>query len=207
MLFPECFLQGYFTNKESVTNLAIKMASQEFSEILEFLSDLQVTIVVGFIEKSDAGCAGTEYYNTAVPIRGGRTIYIYRKSGLLDGEKDGFDPGRERPTFEVSGQIVGINICYDLNFNTAVQPLVSKGARILVCPCNNIMPFAKAERLKTAHDDIRAQRCRDKGILLVSSDVTGTRDGRISYGPNAVIDPHGATVDQVPLMTEGMVVF
>jgi len=93
-----------------------------------------------------------------------------------------------------------------VNFNTAVQPLVSKGARILVCPCNNITPFAKAERLKTAHNDIRAQRCRDKGILLVSSDVTGTRDGRISYGPNAVIDHHGATVDQVPLMTEGMVV-
>lgn len=108
---PRVFLQGYFTTKESFTNLAIKMASQEFSDLLEFLSDLQVTIVVGFIEKSDAGCAGTEYYNTAVPIRGGRTICRYRKSCLLDGEKDGFDPVRERPTFEVSGQIVGINIC------------------------------------------------------------------------------------------------
>ena len=156
VLFPECFLQGYFTDKDSVTRLAITMASPEFSAILEFLSDLQITIVLGFIERSDARCAGSVYYNTAVAVRGGKTICRYRKCCLLDGERDSFEPGLEYPTFEVSGQITGINICYDLNFDAAVQPLVTKGARVLVCPCNNMMPYAKAEALKRVHNDIRA---------------------------------------------------
>jgi hypothetical protein len=41
-------------------------------------------------------------------------------------------------------------------------------------------------------------------VWLLSSDVTGERGGRISYGPTAVIDPRGTVVDQVPLMTTGM---
>ena len=37
-------------------------------------------------------------------------------------------------------------------------------------------------------------------------DVTVARDGPISYGPTAVINPKGTVVAQVPLLEPGMVV-
>jgi carbon-nitrogen hydrolase len=44
------------------------------------------------------------------------------------------------------------------------------------------------------------------GVWVISSDVTGERDDRISYGPTAVIDPAGNVVAQVPLLETGRVV-
>lgn len=43
-------------------------------------------------------------------------------------------------------------------------------------------------------------------MWLLSSDVTGEREGKIAYGPTALIDPSGKVVEQVPLMTEGLLV-
>jgi predicted amidohydrolase len=63
-----------------------------------------------------------------------------------------------------------------------------------------------AEQWKLRHNEIRSQRAQEEGTWLLSSDVTGERNGWISYGPTAVIDPSGAVIAQVPLMTAGMVV-
>ena len=108
--------------------------------------------------------------------------------------------------FALSGQKVGLNICFDLNFPTATQAVTDQGAGVLLCPCNNMMPLAKAEKYKPLHNAIRAERCREAHVWMVSADVTGSRDGRISYGPTAALNPCGEVVDQVPLMTEGMIV-
>jgi len=42
---------------------------------------------------------------------------------------------------------------------------------------------------------------------LVSADVTGERDGRISWGPTAVLNPVGEVVAQLPLEQPGLLVF
>jgi hypothetical protein len=63
-----------------------------------------------------------------------------------------------------------------------------------------------AEQCKDLHHSMRADRARETGMWVVSSDVTGVRDSRIAYGPTSVISPRGEVVQQVPLMTTGMVV-
>lgn len=63
-----------------------------------------------------------------------------------------------------------------------------------------------AEDWKYRHNVVRCKRARDSRVWLLSSDVTGQRDGRVSYGPTALIDSTGSVVAQVPLMTTGMVV-
>jgi predicted amidohydrolase len=63
-----------------------------------------------------------------------------------------------------------------------------------------------AERYRAIHNEIRALRAKEHGMWLMSSDVTGDRDGRICYGPTAVIDPAGNVVGYVPLLQTGMVV-
>jgi len=175
------------------------LASPEFSRILRSLKDFQSTIVIGLIE-SERGAR----FNSAIVVRRGALVARYRKTHLLEKETSVFEPGHDYPVFEAGGVTVGINICYDTNFPEAVESVARAGAKLVVCPCNNMMSRATAEEWKYRHNEVRAMRAREARVWLLSSDVTGERDGRISYGPTAVIDPGGRVVEQVPLMTTGM---
>ena len=81
------------------------------------------------------------------------------------------------------------------------------GATLLVCPANNMMPRAKAETYRSVHNSVRAERCRETGLWLISADVTGERDGRIGWGPTAVIAPSGAIAAQLPIEQPGLLLF
>ena len=72
---------------------------------------------------------------------------------------------------------------------------------------NNMMPRDKAEIFRERHNSVRGERCRETGLWLISSDVTGERDGRIAWGPTAVLNPEGQVVAQLPLEEPGLLVF
>jgi predicted amidohydrolase len=199
--FPECFLQGYDVRAEHVREVAIDLRSSEFAHILRSLEVCEPVIVVGVIERE-----GSRFYNSAVAIDHGKVVSHYRKTHLLNGEQSVFEAGKDYPVFEVHGTKVGINICYDLNFSEAIMAASDAGAELVACPCNNMMRRSTAEEWKLRHNEIRAARAREGSVWLVSSDVTGEEGDRISYGPTAVIDPKGMVIDQVPLMTTGMLI-
>jgi 5-aminopentanamidase len=194
-------LQGYDVRAEHVAEVAIDLRSTEFDHMLHELERLQPVIVVGLIERE----AGT-FYNSAVAIDGGKVIARYRKANLLKGEQSIFEPGDGFPIFDDAGIKVGINICYDLSFAESIRRAAAAGAELLACPCSNMMPRKMAEGWKPRHNEMRSRYAREQGVWIVSSDVTGERDGWISYGPTAVIDPAGTVIDQVPLLETGMVV-
>ncbi len=100
--------------------------------------------------------------------------------------------------FEVSGLRFGLNVCYDLRFPEGAAAVAAQGADLLVAPCNNMFSSVRAEQWKHVHNEIRAERAKETGLWLLSSDVTGARDGKVSYGPTALIDPNGDVADQVP---------
>jgi predicted amidohydrolase len=107
--------------------------------------------------------------------------------------------------FQVNGLTLGINICYDTHFPEAAVALAAKGAKLIVCPSNNLMSHAKAMAYKDVHNRVRADRTRETGMWLISSDVTGESEGRLALGPTAVINPAGEVVMQVPLGGTGLV--
>jgi len=108
--------------------------------------------------------------------------------------------------FELNGVTYGINICFDTNFPDAAAPLAAQGARLMLVPAQNMMERSAAEEWKLLHNRIRAERVREAGMWLVSSDVTGARDDlRVAYGPTSVMNPEAEVVAQVPLMATGMV--
>jgi predicted amidohydrolase len=156
--------------------------------------------VFGFIEKLQ-GCL----FNSAAVMHGGKLLGCYRKNHLLSGESI-FNPGGVYPVFERRGLRFGINICHDTNFADASAALAKQGAQLVLCPANNMMRRHVAEEFKLLHNQIRSLRAKENGVWVISSDVTGERDDRISYGPTAVIDPAGNVVAQVPLLQTGMVV-
>jgi predicted amidohydrolase len=200
LCFPECYLQGYLCDAQSANEHAMILNSNEFDALLMRLSDFRCTFVFGLIEKDDG-----RLFNSAAVVHQGKLLGSYRKTHLLSGESI-FAPGTAYPTFERDGLRFGINICYDTNFSESAAALAEQGARLILCPANNMLRREVADRYKLLHNEVRARRAREHGLWLISADVTGERDGRISYGPSAVIDPEGNVVAQVPLLQTGMVV-
>ena len=201
LCFPEGFLQGYLTEEAPAQRHAFDLASPAFAAVLDQFPKTGPMIVVGLIEIDDG-----QLFNTAIVVERGRLIGRYRKTHLLGGESC-FEAGRDAPIFEVGGLRFGINICYDTNFPEAARKIADGGASLIVCPANNMMSQKNAEAFKHVHNAARGERCRETGLWLISSDVTGERDGRIAWGPTAVLNPAGEVAAQLPLEKPGLLVF
>lgn len=199
LVFPEGFLQGYLTDEAAARRVALDLGSPTFAAVLDQLPGPM--IVMGLIEVADG-----RLYNTAVVVDRGVLVGRYRKTHLLGGEA-AFEPGDDSPVFEVGPLRFGINICYDMNFPQAAAKVAGGGAALIVCPANNMMARQTAERWKLLHNPARGERCRETGLWLISADVIGERDGRISWGPTAVLNPAGEVAAQLPLEQPGLLVF
>ena len=143
------------------------------------------------------------YFNAAAILERGELVRCPRKTHITEGEQQVFEPGDAYPVFDLDGLKFGINICYDMQFPEAAAAVAAAGAALLVCPANNMLTRANAESWKYRHNELRCEHARKSALWLLSSDVTGSRGERISYGPTALIDPSGTVTDQVPLMETG----
>lgn len=198
LCFPEGYLQGYLTDEASARRVALDISSSRFNNLMKRFPKIGPTIVMGFIEVSMG-----KLFNSAVVIEGTTTVGCYRKRHLLPGES-AFSAGADTPVFNAGGLKFGINICYDTNFPAVAQRVADSGATLIVCPANNMMRRDRAEIFRDAHNSIRGDRCRETGLWLVSADVSGERDGRVSWGPTAVLNPEGDVVKQLPLGEPGL---
>jgi predicted amidohydrolase len=201
LCFPEGFLQGYLTDETLARRNALDLASPAFGAVLDRLPKTGPMIVMGLIEVEKG-----RLFNTAIVVDHGAFIGRYRKVHLLAGEQI-FDAGSDSHVFEISGLRFGVNICYDTNFAEAARKVADLGASLIVCPANNMHHRKTSEALKNVHNSVRAERCRETGVWLVSADVTGHRGERISWGPTAVLNPAGEVVAQLPLEKTGLLVF
>jgi len=200
LCFPEGFLQGYLLDETPARRSALDLTSPAFEAVLNRLPKTGPMIVIGLIEVE-----GGRLFNTAIVVDRDVLIGRYRKVYLLSGEHI-FDAGSDSPVFEVDGLRFGINICYDTNFPDAARKVADLGASLIVCPANNMHRRKTTEALKTVHNSVRGERCRETGLWLVSADVTGERDGRISWGPTAALNPAGEVVAQLPLERTALLV-
>ncbi|HXH61783.1 MAG TPA: carbon-nitrogen hydrolase family protein, partial [Fimbriimonadaceae bacterium] len=128
-----------------LSTVAIDLATADFERVLKEFEALEPVVVVGLVERE-----GDFLYNSAVAIRRGKLLRRYRKVHLLRGEEIAFEPGTEAMVFDVDSARIGINICCDLNFHESVERCAKAGAKVLVCPCSNMMPGAWAEEWKPA---------------------------------------------------------
>ncbi len=201
LCFAECFLQGYLTNEVSARRCALDLKSPAFAAMLKRLPHTGPMIVMGMIEIENG-----QLFNSAIVVDHGVLVGRYRKAHLLDGEMI-FTPGTESPIFECAGLRFGINICFDTNFPEAARKIADLGATLIVCPANNMLRRKKSEALKDVHNAARGERCRETGLWLISADVTGEREGSVSLGPTAILNPDGQVAAQLPLEQTGLLVF
>lgn len=201
LCLPECFLQGYLTDERAARHNALNLSSVQFQDLLDQLPEEAPVTAVGLIELE-----GEDLYNTAVVIVRRSVVGRYRKRHLLGGERC-FRPGNDVPVFHADDLRFGINICFDTNFADGAASVAQQGASLILCPANNMMQRPAASEWKDKHNAVRGERCRETGLWLVSADVTGARDGRVAWGPTAVLNPAGEVVAQLPLDAPGLLVF
>lgn len=196
--FPEAFLQGYLTSASHIERFAFPIDAPEIENLISRLPVNSPTVVLGFIEALDTGFA-----NSAAIIQNQKVIGCYRKTHLL-AQEIVFTAGDTYPVFDADGLRFGVNICYDTNFPEASQRVRDQGADLLVCCANNMLPRATAEKWKTRHNLIRGERCRETGLWMLSSDVTGNRDENVAWGPTSLLNRNGDVVAEVPLDKTGL---
>jgi predicted amidohydrolase len=92
------------------------------------------------LDLAETGPNGTSYANAAVLFdRKGEVVGIYRKahpvayvgSNELEG---GITPGKDFPVFDCDFGKLGVQICWDLQFDDGWQALADKGAEIVAWP-------------------------------------------------------------------------
>ncbi len=197
VLFPEAFLQGYLAQPDHVARYAL----DDLTPVLRRLIGARPVLVFGVLERR-----GGQYFNSAVVVKGGRLLGVYRKTHLYGSEETVFAAGNSYPVFDGDGIRWGVNICYDTRFPAAAAAVRDQGAQVLLVLSQNMMPTDRAREWQDKHNEIRRERVRETGMWLVSADVTGERGGdRIGLGPTCAIDPSGEIVAQVPLGSPGMI--
>lgn len=198
-LFPECYLPGYSSDAQVVARRAIAIDSPVFKQALQQLSAFNTDFILGFFEQRVAGI-----YNSAAVLRQGQLIDVYAKQ--YPNER-GVLPGSASPVFEKSGYTYGINICNDANYPACAAELSQQGARLLCYPLNNMLSPATAEKWRSKSIDNLRQRAMETGCWLVSADVVGKHEGKISHGCTCIVAPDGRVVARVAEGQEGVTVF
>lgn len=198
-LFPECYVQGYTTDRATIARRAMTVDGPAFADFLSMLPTTGVDVVVGFIERRDDG-----YYNSAALIGDGVVKGVYAKNH--PNERD-FLPGREAPVFRTAGLTFGVNICFDANFPESARRLRAQGAELICYPLNNMLAAATAATWRSRSVENLRQRAIETGCWVASSDVVGALGQQISYGCTCIVDPRGEVVARVAEGDEGVAMF
>ncbi len=143
LCLPECFLTGYFRKPAPATRNSIDLDSARFDTILDELAGFDSTLILGLIERSDAGL-----FNSAAVVERGKLVGRYRKQHLVE---SAFEAGNDAPVFERNGIRFGVNICFDANFPEAARDLAERGAALIFYPLNNSLPWRVARRWRRRH--------------------------------------------------------
>lgn len=202
-VFPECYLQGYATDRQTIGQRAMALDDPVFLTILTSLRDIRATAVIGVIEQREAA-----FYNSAVVIPSGEVIGVYAKAHP---NEDGFTAGADFPVFAVGGWPFGINICNDANFPATAARVAGPradgpSARVLCFPLNNMLEPAVADRWRQRSIVNLRQRAVETGCWVVSADVVGQHAGRYSYGCTSIVNPAGVMVAQAAEHAEGVAI-
>jgi len=195
LLFPEAWLLGHAYDAATIRARA-EAAATALPALCDRVAAFPTTLVVGAFE-----AGGRRLFNHAVVIEGGRVVGRYAKAHPNEA---GVTPGTAFPIFERSGLHYGINICNDANHPEAAARLAEQGADLILLPLNNLLRPETAERWRAKSLANLVARARETGCWVVSADVAGTVDDRLSYGCTAIVSPQGNLVARVPELQEGV---
>lgn len=153
-----------------------------------------VVVVSGFVES-----AGDAVHNTVVAVGAAGVLAAYRKVHLYDAfgirESDWLTPGAldQRAVFDIAGQRIGLQTCYDIRFPESSRLLVDAGADVFVVPAEWVRGPQKERHWKT----LLSARAIENTVHVIAADHAPP----VGAGCSMIIDPMGialAALGEVP---------
>lgn len=198
VLFPETFLQGYFSEESMARKGALDLME---TNIFNGLSNLKPTIILGLNEKCD-----DKIYNTAAIIENGKVIGKAQKFSTYP-PYNYYSLSDEFPVFEKNGVRYGICICCDINYTKPAETLAKHGAQIIFVPMWNIIKRTHS-LLPHMHNKAHLQsKATENKVWLVCSDVISSSDLETGVGASCIIDPYGTVVSTAQPLTENLIIY
>ncbi len=180
LVFPELTLIGFSMD----TSLAERFEESEsiscFSKLCRRYS---VDCVFGLSETD-----GGRFYNSLIHIdKHGEVTSKYRKMHPFSYGKEIYDAGDSCSSFNLSGNQIGLSICYDLRFPELYQQL-SKHCRCIIVSAN--WPEKRAEHWIT----LLKARAIENQCFVLGCNCVGDQQGMAYSGDSIVVSPDGEVV-------------
>lgn len=198
--FPEMNLTGY-SNREEIAEYAINARGPEIEKLVSLAVDQQITLLVGFAEKT---ANGRLYASHAVITLEGRRA-VYRKLHLAPPEADRFSPGKNLPVFHWAGTRFGIQLCYDAHFPELSTQMAEADTDVIFIP--HASPRGQAADKHQSWMRHLPARAFDNGLFVVACNQTGDNHNGLVFPGNAVVfSPSGAVIETRLSGDPGMIV-
>jgi predicted amidohydrolase len=109
------------------------------------------------------------------------------------------------PVFRAKGITFGIIICHDSSFVEPALTMRWKGARLLFSPHYNSISTARMDEHRKKVRNNHVGLATLLKMVVVRSNVVGSRDGELGYGDSTIFSPLGEVVAEAPLFQETLI--
>jgi predicted amidohydrolase len=182
LVCSELFLTGYNIGAAAIAELAETRDGASARAIMRIAQSAGMSIVCGFPERD-----GEQLYNAALCVdRTGELLACHRKLYLPNAyEQSAFVPGDAFTLFRLGEVVVGVLICFDVEFPEAVRGCALRGAELVVAPTALKKEWAW---LATSLTRVRAF---ENGIYLAYANHAGTENDWDYCGLSCIVGPDG----------------
>jgi predicted amidohydrolase len=186
LVLPEMFLTGYNIGADA-QRLAEPSDGPAASAAAAIARGARIALLYGYPERAEEGV-----YNSALLIDGQGTPLVNCRKTHLYGrdEKSVFCAGNRLAAAELEGIIVGLLICYDVEFPEAVRCLALAAADLIVVPTALMSPYCGII------DTVIPTRAYENQVYLAYANRCGS-EGNLDYcGRSTIAGPDGKVTAQ-----------
>lgn len=183
LVTPEMSLTGYAIGAERVAELAEPLPGPLTERVAAVAAEHGLAIAVGLPVRTPAGVANT----VAVVDADGALLASYAKTHLYgDVDRDAFVPGDVGVVqFRLDELVVGLLVCYDVEFPEAVRAHALVGTELLVVPTGLMDPYGHVGTV------LVPARAYESQVFVAYTNRTGAEGEFVYCGASCVIAPDG----------------
>jgi predicted amidohydrolase len=183
LVTPEMSLTGYAIGADRVAALAEPVPGPLTDRVAAIARGAGLAIAAGLPERTASGVANS----VQVLDRDGTLLAGYRKAHLYgDVDRDAFVPGEVGVVqFELDGLVVGLLVCYDVEFPEAVRAHALAGTELLVVPTGLMDPYGHVGTV------LVPARAYESQLFVAYVNRTGTEGGFTYCGGSCLVSPEG----------------
>lgn len=176
LVLPEMYLTGYALG-DRVAEFAFGADAPALDQVARIARRYGIALSLGYPEKRE----GKIWNSAALWDKSGQIAGQYCKTHLFGSEeKRLFATGESIQAFDWFGQKCGMLICYDVEFPEPVRSLASQGARLILAPTANMLPYNAVPHI------LIPARAMENGLSLVYVNYVG-RERDLTYTGLSVI--------------------